>query len=138
MSSNTTPSTPLDADLADVARRLGNAKRENQVLAEMYAYNADLRRQGVTFARAKVEYERRRARVVLRERAAGEKSASICDAKADDDQAVYEARLAYRLAEQMVAADRESLRRLHAELDQLRTEAADRRAADAFTARTQT
>lgn len=133
-----TEPTPLERDLADVRARTQSMSRPNQVVAEMYAYATDLRHQGETYARAKTFAERRRAAVTLKARAEGEKSATICTALADEDEQACDARVAYRLAEQMVIADREALKMLHAELDKLRTEAADRRAADSFTAREQT
>lgn len=130
--------SPLERDLAEVHTRMRNANRPNQVIAEMFAYSTDLRRQAGVYARAKTEYERVEARVVLTYRAEGEKAASVCERHASQDDRVIEARIAYRLAEGLVTADREHLKVLHAELDKLRTEAADRRAADSFTAREQT
>lgn len=130
--------TPLERDLAEVWRRMRDANRPNQVIAEMHAYSTDLRRQAGTYARAKTEHERVEAHVVLTHRANGEKAASVCERHASEDVDVIAARVAYRLAEQLMTADREHLRVLHAELDKLRTEAADRRAADSFTAREHT
>lgn len=128
----------LDADLAELRTRLGNQPYENMVIGKMWAYHKDLVYQMWVYAKAKTEYGRRLSTIIIRERANGEKSAAVAANTAEMTDEVYEAHLAYRAAEQMVVADREALKILHAELDALRTQAADRRAADQFQARTQT
>lgn len=110
----------------------------NRTIAAMWIYQHDLELQGYRYAEAKTEYGRLKARVMIQKRAAGEKSGEMCAVYAEDDEAVAAAHMAYRLAEQMVTADREALKVLHAELDDYRTKAADARAADAFQARTGT
>lgn len=128
--------TPLERDLADVRYRMNGQSRANQVIAEMFAHATDLRRQGAWYAAAKTDAESRVGRVVWERREADPKEPlSAAEHWAACDESVRAARRAYRMAEQMVTADREMLRVLHAELDKLRTEAADRRAADSFTAR---
>lgn len=128
----------LQADLDGINQRMGNQPRENVVLASMWAYHKDLQYQSWVYAKAKTEYGRRTSVVVVRERMNGEKSATAAVHTAEASEEVYEAHLAYRAAEQMLTADREALRILHAELDVIRTHAADRRMADSFQARTQT
>jgi hypothetical protein len=110
----------------------------NLTIAKMWVYQWDLELQGRIYADAKTEYGRRKARIMIEKRLAGEKSGELCAVFAEDDPTVAEAHLAYRLAEQMVGADKEALKVLHAELDDYRTKAADARAADSFIARTQT
>lgn len=133
-----TAGSTLQADLADLQKRLANQPYENMVIGRMWAYHKDLVYQSWVYAKAKTEYGRRLSAVVVRERMNGEKSATVAVHNAEITDEVYEAHLAYRAAEQMVTANREALKILHAELDALRTQAADRRAADAFTARTAT
>lgn len=128
----------LQADLADVRQRMGNQSRELVVLAEMWAYHKDLTFQIWKYAGAKTAYGRRMSQIVVRERANGEKSATAAQHTAEATEEVHNAHLHYRLAEQMIVADREALRILHAELEVWRTKAADARMADSFQARTQT
>ncbi|MBT8161036.1 MULTISPECIES: hypothetical protein [Arthrobacter] len=115
------------------SRRLDGA---NLILAKMWIYHRDLEVQSWTYAQAKTEYGRRYARVVVQCRLEGEKSAEVAGRYADMDEEVHKAHAAYRLAEQMVTANREALRILHAELDAHRTARADARMADEFQART--
>ena len=131
-----TDPTPLERDLADAAQRTRGMSRPNQVIAEMFAYSSDLRRQGIVYARAKSAAERRVAQVVTARKVNDSKEpVSLSEHHATDLDDVFEARVAYRTAEALMTADREHLRVLHAELDKLRTEAADRRQADSFMAR---
>lgn len=126
--------TPLERDLNEAAQRTRNMTRPNQVIAEMFAYSSDLRRQGILYARAKSHAERRVAQTVTTRKVNDPKEpVSLSEHHATDLDDVYVARVAYRTAEALMTADREHLRVLHAELDKLRTEAADRRAADSFT-----
>lgn len=122
--------TPLEKDLADIKYRLSGQSRENQIIAEMWAYHTDLGRQARTYAGAKSHYQKRLSTVVVTERAAGEKSATAAEHTAESTDEVHAAHLAYRLAEQLLVVNRAALNILHAELDKLRTERADARAAD--------
>lgn len=124
-----------DAELENLRQR--NLDGANLIIAKMWIYHKDLEKQAWIYSQAKTEYGRRRARVIVQMRQEGERSYDVCDRVADMDEDVHNAHLAYRLAEQMVTANREALRILHAELDKYRTEAADTRAADQFMARTQ-
>lgn len=124
-------------DELDSAKRY--PRRQDKVLAAMHAYCTDLDIAGQDFAAAKTDHDRLLARRIVAERAAGEKSAEVAAHKAiAEDDEVYRTRLAYRLAEQRIIADRAHLARLHADLDDQRTQAADARAADSFQARSAT
>lgn len=112
-----------------------NLDGANLIIAKMWVYHKDLEYQSWKYAAAKTDYGRMYARIVVQMRQEGEKSAEVAGRVADMDDKVHNAHLAYRLAEQMVTADREALKILHAELDKYRTEAADMRAADAFMTR---
>lgn len=110
---------------------------ESKIIKKMYVVHHDLEHQGKVYADAKSEFGRLYARVVVQMRTEGEKSAEVAGRVADMDPDVHAAHLAYRLAEQMVSADKEQLKILHAELEAWRTRKADERAADQFQARTQ-
>lgn len=125
-----------DAALAELSRR--NLDGSNLIVAKMWIYHRDLEYQSWRYSQAKSEFGRRYARVVVQMRHEGEKSAEVAGRVADMDEGVHNAHLAYRLAEQMVTADKEALKILHAELAAWQTKRADDRAADAFQARTQT
>lgn len=124
-----------DAELSKLPQR--NLDGANLIIAKMWIYHRDLEYQAWRYANAKTEFGRRQARIIVQMRQEGERSAEVAAKVADMDEDVHNAHLAYRLAEQMVSADKEALRILHAELDKYRTEAADQRAADQFMARTQ-
>lgn len=122
----------LESDLAEAKTYRDFS---NRILKMMWAYHTDLVKAGDDYANAKTENERLIARVVITERANGERSASVAEQKALLDDAVYVARVQYRSAEQRITSDREALRILHAALDWERTKAADQRAADTFQAK---
>lgn len=130
--------TQLEQDLDEVRQRTANMPRDKQVIAELWAYATDLRRQCQEHARAKSWYQQQKSKVVVARRADGEKSATAAEHEAEADDDIYRAHLAYRLAEQMIIADRAALNVLHAELDSIRTDRADARKADEFMAREQT
>lgn len=130
--------SPLDIALADIRYRMGNQPRENQIIAEMWAWQQELTRQAHVFAHAKTFHGREVAVFITKERLAGERSAAVAEKKAETVEEIFNAHVAYRLAEQLVSAAKEALRILHAELDKLRTQAADARAADQFQARSGT
>lgn len=129
--------TPLQIDLEDARRRTANMPRDKQAIAEIWAYVSDLRLQCVTHARAKSWYQQQKSKCVVTARANGEKSATAAEHEAEANDRIYEAHLAYRLAEQMIVVDRAALNALHAELDSIRTDRADARKADEFIAREQ-
>jgi len=114
----------------------------NLILARMWVYQRDMETQSRTYAEAKTYYERTRATLITTLTMAdseGKKlSVAAAEQNAEADPDVWKAALGYRLAEQMVTADKEALKILHAELEKWRTERADERAADSFTARTGT
>lgn len=110
----------------------------NLIIGRMWVYHHDLEWRMKVYSEAKTEYDRRLSRIVIQMRNEGERNYDVCKHVAHMDDEVHNAHLAYRMAEQMVTADREALRILHAQLDAYRTEAADQRAADQFQARTQT
>lgn len=122
----------LDEDLAEAKK---HQSFQNRILAMMWAYHTDLVAAGVEYSDQKTEAERLIAKVVISERAAGERSASVAEQKALLSDDVYMARVSYRAAEQRITSDREALRILHAALDWERTKAADVRAADTFQAK---
>jgi hypothetical protein len=130
--------TPLEAALADIRYRLGNQSRENQIIAEMWAYHADLGRQARNYAGAKSAYQKRKSVIVMTRHMEGQKVVSTSEHAAEASDDVHEAHLAYRLAEQLINVNRAALNILHAELDKIRTERADARAADQHQARTGT
>ena len=117
------------------ALRQRNLSGSNLIIAKMWIYHRDLEHQAWRFSNAKSEFGRRYARVVVQMRHEGEKSAEVAGRVADMDEDVHNAHLAYRLAEQMVSADKEALKILRAELEAFRTQRADERAADQFQAR---
>ena len=127
---------------AEIARiKASNLSYPNKIIAMMHTYNNDLEIQGAEFARWKAEHDRLHAIHTVNKRygrdgLAPEKSGEMCTTYADSQDDVAAADLRYRLAEQMVAADKSKLSILHAELEKWRTEQANERAADSFTART--
>lgn len=125
-----------DTALRELSQR--HLDGSNLIIAKMWVYHRDLEKQAWIYSDAKTEFGRRYARVLIAARMEGEKSADAAGKIADMDPDVHKAHLAYRLAEQMVAANKEALKILHAELEAFRTKAADARAADSFLARTQT
>lgn len=115
----------------------------NKVIALMHTYNQDLEVQASTFARAKAEHDRLKAIHTINKRygrdgMAPEKSGEMCTLYAESQDDVAAADLQYRLAEQLMGADKSKLSILHAELEKWRTEQANERAADSFQARTGT
>lgn len=116
----------------------GSLKPSDRVIAQMWVAWDDLEKQSRIYAQAKSWYQREKAKRVTELRAGGEKSAAAAELAAEAQDDIYRAHLGYRLAEQLVTVDREALRILHAQLDAIRTERADARAADAFLARDQT
>lgn len=129
---------PLQRDLRETRQRTANMPRDKQVIAELWCYATDLRRQCEEHARAKSWYQREKSKHVVAARTKGERSATAAEHSAEAEESIYAAHLAYRLAEQLIVADRAALNVLHAELDSIRTDRADARKADEFMARTQT
>ena len=127
-----------ELDSWDLPGALDDANRHSRpmdrVIARMWAYHHDLELRAHEYAVRKTEYERLKGAVVLTSRANGERSAEVATMRAEQDDNVYAAHVDYRSAEQLLTADREALRILHATLDKMRTEAGDARAADTFTA----
>lgn len=126
------------SDVWDLQAELAKAPRgrpQDRIIHAMWCYNKDLRYAGDSYAQAKTEHDRVLARAIVQDRNLGEKSAEVAAhrAIAGNDE-VYQTRLTYRVAEQRIVADREALRTLHAQLDDLRTQAADARAANTFEA----
>lgn len=109
----------------------------DRITALMHIFQVDLEVQGRTYAEAKSEHTRRKAKAIVAKRAEGEKSGEMCGYYAESQDDIYRADLAWRTAEQLVAADKEKLRILHAEMDKWRTEQANERAADNISVRTQ-
>lgn len=130
--------TPLQRNLRQARERTSQMPRDKQVIAELWCYATDLRRQCEEHARAKSWYQREKSKHVVEARAGGERSATAAEHSAEAEEDIYKAHLAYRLAEQLIIADRAALNVLHAELDSIRTDRADARKADEFMARTQT
>lgn len=111
--------------------------KQDMVIAQMWIYQRDLEIQGNLYAGWKATHDKRKAIHVMKKRyEAGEKSGEMCQIYADSQDDVFEADLAYRQAEQMVAADKSMLQILHAELEKWRTEQANERAADDLHRRT--
>lgn len=124
-------------DLQASLRETRGMEMPNVAIKRMWLYHFDLGQQLQAYAKAKTDYDRALARIVVQMRQEGEKNYDVCRHVAEMDQEVHDLHLAYRVAEQMMTADREALKILHAELEAYRTQAADLRAADTFQARTQ-
>jgi hypothetical protein len=119
-----------DAALREANRLTG----ANRIIARMWAYQTDLEQQAWIFSEAKTAYGRMLGRTVIKKRMDGERSAEVAAHHAEQEDEVFNAHLAYRKAEQMLTADREALKILHAELDWMRTEQANSRAENTFMA----
>lgn len=122
--------------------RDSNLTAENVIIRKMWIYHYDFEVQGKVYAEAKTYYERTKATLMISLMAGGVDgtkglSAAAAEQHAEADPDVWRAALGYRTAEQMRTADREALTILHGELEAWRTRKADERAADQFTARTQ-
>lgn len=125
----------LHNDLADALERTGHLDVSVRNIGLLWAYQAELQRQIEAAAKARVEYDRVLGAGVIRYRTQGEKSAEVARMRAEaDDLGVYEAALAYRVAEQMIAACKRAMDILFAELEGWRTKQANERAADKFQA----
>lgn len=124
-----------DTELARLNER--PFSKQDMLVARMYIYAQDLERQCRIYAHAKSEYERRKAVHAMRQRyEKGEKSGEMADRFAEGQDDVFTAGLAYRTAENLMTADREMLKIMHAELEKWRTEQANERAADDLHRRT--
>jgi hypothetical protein len=109
---------------------------QDRIIARMWVYHRDMEVAGKEYARQKTDFERELGKEVVRLRSAGERSADVAGQKAlSESDDLYFSKVNYRAAEQRVTADREALKILHAQLDDLRTQAADARKADEFQAR---
>lgn len=124
-------------DLQAQLRETRGMEMPNVAIKRMWLYHFDLNQQLQAYAKAKTDYDRALARIVVQMRHEGEKNYDVCRHVAEMDEQVHDLHLQYRVAEQMMTADREALKILHAELEAYRTQAADMRAADQFQARTQ-
>lgn len=129
---------PIDQKLAGIRQRMASHRREDVILAEMWCWHDELSYQAITFANAKTYHGREVSKVVIKLRAEGERSAEVARESADNEDHIYNAHVAYRTAEQLIVGCREALKILHAELDKIRTDRADQRAADLQSARTGT
>lgn len=116
-----------------------HSRPADRIIASMWVWVTDLRYTSAELAVSKTEHERLMGKAVVRQRTFGEKSATVAEhrAIADDDE-VFQARLRYRLAEHRIAEVKAALAVLHAQIDDLRTQAADARAAGAWEARSGT
>lgn len=135
------PAWDLNAELERIDRSA--LPKADQIIAYMYAYNLDLRYWVREFAEAKSEHTRLKAKYTLERRygrdgSAPEKSGEMCSVYADEQPDVATQELRFRTAENMMTADREQLKILHAALEKWRTDRADERAADQFQGRTGT
>lgn len=127
------PDIPLHRDLVDAVERLMNAPEGVLNQALMWAWLAELDRQGRTFAQQRTMYERALGRAIVRYRHEGEKSAAVAEKRAEaEDQDVMDAHLAYRVAEQGVQVARQALAILQTSNDNWRTEQANARKQDSF------
>lgn len=126
-------------DLQAVLQACNQPRYQDRIIARMWVYHRDLELAGDAYASAKTDFERALGKDIVRIREAGERSAEVAERKSlAENDAVYGRKLQYRTAEQRVAADKAALNILHAQLEDLRTQAADARAADQFQARTGT
>ena len=132
------PADELHVRLVETFRRMRGSSRGSLLIALEWVFNWDLERKSAEFARAKSDYESLLARHIVRFRDGGEKSGEMCTNRAEalDDVAV--AHLRYRLAEGVERLARRRLDTIAHQTEVWRTEQANERAADAFTARQQT
>lgn len=132
----------LNTELDRIDRSAGLSKPDH-IIAYMYAYALDLRHWVQEFAEAKSEHTRLKAKYMMTRRYGrdgnpAEKSGEMCGVYADEQEDVAALELRFRVAENMMTADREQLKILHAALEKWRTDQADARVADQFQGRTQT
>ncbi|KAK2701932.1 hypothetical protein QYM36_019433 [Artemia franciscana] len=127
-------SSPLHMQLVDAITNAGQgATFGARVVALRYVFNWQLNDAGAVYARAKADYEHAISRRVTAEMAKGEldgRRMSLGWAQAIAEEAAYEQKLAYLLAEQRERSMRHFLQTLDASLDNFRTMRADERAAD--------
>lgn len=126
------PENQLHRRLVDALVRTRGDSRGEQLTALQWVLNWDLQEQGIEFSRAKTDYERIRAKLIVKFRDAGEKSGEMAGMRADATDEVYLAHLRYRLAEQTERLARKRLDTISNEIDVWRSLNADRRKADAF------
>lgn len=126
----------LNSELDRIDRQASLSKPDH-IIAYMYAYALDLRWHVKEFAEAKSEHTRLKAKYTMEKRygrngTEPEKSGEMCSVYADEQPDVAAQELRFRVAENMMTADREQLKILHAALEKWRTDQADARAADQF------
>ena len=121
--------------LAEARNTSKNPRLADRNIAAAWAYHEDLVLTGHRFGHVKTwcEYLISKRVMVLRE--AGERSAEVAAGQALQEPQIFEAKMQYRVAEQRITSDREALDIIQARLDDLRTQAADRRAGDEFHAK---
>lgn len=123
---------PLHAKVVETLRRLGpGATRGQRIVALQYDFNWEHEAAGRVFANAKTDYEKYVAKLKFRLMAEDPKmSAAKADIFAEADDEAYELKLQYLLAEQRERSMRKFLDTLKADLDNHRTDRADKRAGD--------
>lgn len=125
-------SVPLHAKVVETLRRLGpGATRGMRIVALQYDFNWEHEAAGRLFATAKTDYEHFLAKTKTRLMGEDPKmSVAKAEAFAEADDEAYRLKLEYLLAEQRERAMRKFLDTLKSDLDNHRTDRADKRAGD--------
>lgn len=122
---------PLHAKVVETIRRLGpGATRGQRIVALQYDFNWEHEAAGRVFATAKTDYEHHLAKAKTRLLAEPKMSVAKAEAIAEADDEAYRLKLEYLLAEQRERSMRKFLDTLKADLDNHRTDRADKRAGD--------
>jgi len=123
---------PLHAKVVETLRRLGpGATRGMRIVALQYDFGWEHEEAGRTFAKAKADYEHFMAKTKTRLLVEDPKlSVAKAEAFAEAEDDAYRLKLEYLLAEQRERSMRQFLQTLKSDLDNHRTDRADRRIAD--------
>lgn len=123
---------PLHAKVVETLRRLGpGATRGQRIVALQYDFGWEHEEAGRTFARSKADYEHFMAKTKTRLLVEDPKlSVAKAETFAEADDEAYRLKLEYLLAEQRERSMRQFLNTLKADLDNHRTDRADKRAGD--------
>jgi hypothetical protein len=128
------PADPLHVRLVATLRRMRGASFGSQIVAMKFDFNWELRKAGEEFATFKTDYEhymdKTKAALMLGDGHSGVKAEAI----AGGSDEAYSLLLKYRLAEQRERAMRKFLETLENKVEVWRSENANERRADSFTA----
>lgn len=132
---NPDPSDSLHVRLVNAVLRVGVGKSQGAYLSALrFEFNWEHEQAGMTFAKSKAAFEhsvdRRKVEEMAKPREDGRKM-SLGWAEAIAEDAAYEHKLAFLMAEQRERSMRQFLQTIAGALDNHRTDRADLRAADA-------